>query len=81
MRFVPLAFLALPALLAKPAAAHPGHIADVAGHDHWVFGAGLAAIAGAALVAWLKGGRRDGEAHAEERAEEEEAAGDEEARA
>jgi hypothetical protein len=76
------ALIATAILAPLPAAAHPGHIADVAGHDHWVFGAGLAAIAGAALVAWLKGGRRDREAHAEERAEEEEAAaGDEEARA
>jgi hypothetical protein len=47
------------ALLAGPAAAHPGHIADVAGHDHWTLGAGLGAIAAAGVLAWIKGRRKD----------------------
>ncbi|QQA43194.1 DUF6732 family protein [Pelagovum pacificum] len=36
-------------LLAQPALAHPGHIAEVAGHGHWIaLGAiGLAAVVGA----------------------------------
>lgn len=37
------------------AAAHPGHLADLAGHDHWVAGAaiGLAILTG--LYGALKG--------------------------
>lgn len=36
------------ALWGSAAAAHPGHLAGVAGHDHWVAGAaiGLAILAG-----------------------------------
>lgn len=52
------------ALSAGSAAAHPGHVADLAGHDHWALGLGLGAIAGAAVIAWLKGGRRDEEPEA-----------------
>ncbi len=54
------------------ALAHPGHLADAAGHDHWVAGiaiglAGLAAIWGA-----LKGKKeKDAAAEAEEELEEE----------
>ncbi|WP_299647815.1 DUF6732 family protein [uncultured Jannaschia sp.] len=58
MRFLPFF------LLATPASAHVGHIGDMAGHDHWVLGAGLGAIAGAAVLGWLKGGR-DGKKEAE----------------
>lgn len=41
--------------IGQAAAAHPGHLADVAGHDHWVAGAaiGLAVLAG--LWGALKG--------------------------
>ncbi|WP_037293133.1 DUF6732 family protein [Roseobacter sp. CCS2] len=52
--------------------AHPGHLADVAGHDHWAAGiaiglAGLAAIWGA-----MKGKKeREAEANSEEELEEE----------
>ncbi|MEL7179069.1 MAG: DUF6732 family protein [Pseudomonadota bacterium] len=54
------------------AMAHPGHLADVAGHDHWAAGiaiglAGLAAIWGA-----LKGKKaEEADAKAEEELEEE----------
>jgi len=61
--------LSLCALLcAGPARAHPGHLADLAGHDHWAAGAaiGLAVVIG--LLGALKG-RKDEE---EETAEEEE---------
>ena len=61
--------LSLFALLwALPANAHPGHLADLAGHDHWVAGAaiGIAAVIG--LLGALKG-RKD---EAGELAEEEE---------
>lgn len=38
---------------ASAAAAHPGHIAEVAGHAHWI---GLAAAGAAAVLAgWLAG--------------------------
>lgn len=63
MRFLPLG------LLATPAAAHTGHIADLGGHDHWVLGVGLGVIAGAAVLGWLKGGKRDEEEPEEDAAE------------
>jgi hypothetical protein len=44
-------------LIAAPAGAHPGHIETVAGHDHWVLGATLGTLAGAAVIAWVKGRR------------------------
>ena len=47
-----------------PARAHGGHIADLGGHDHWVLGVGLGVIAGAAVLGWLKGGRKKPEAEA-----------------
>ncbi len=38
---------------ASGAAADPGHVAEVAGHSHWI---GLAAAGGAAVLAgWLAG--------------------------
>ena len=52
MRFLPFLLLA-----ATPASAHVGHLGELAGHDHWVLGAGIGAIAGAAVLGWLKGGR------------------------
>lgn len=46
-----LSILALSAMMSGAASAHPGHIADVAGHSHWL---GWAAVAGAGLLAaWL----------------------------
>lgn len=50
------------------AAAHPGHLIEIAGHNHWVGGAaiGLAILAG--LWGVLKGG---GDDDAEEEVEEE----------
>ncbi|WP_299812854.1 DUF6732 family protein [uncultured Jannaschia sp.] len=59
MRFLPFF------LLATPASAHVGHLGEFAGHDHWVLGAGLGAIAGAAVLGWLKGGRNEEEPEAE----------------
>ncbi|SDY78805.1 hypothetical protein SAMN05444004_103140 [Jannaschia faecimaris] len=65
MRFLPLIFLA------APAQAHTGHIADLGGHDHWTLGVGLGVIVGAAVLGWLKGGRK-GEEPEEDIADEEE---------
>lgn len=39
---------------------HAGHLGDLAGHDHWGLGLGLGAIAGAAVIGWLKG-RKQGD--------------------
>lgn len=49
--------LALPLLAASPAMAHPGHLAEVAGHGHWI---AVIAVAGAALaaLAGLRGRRK-----------------------
>lgn len=58
------------ALLAAPALAHPGHIADLAGHDHWVAGAAIGAAIAAAIWGHLKG-KKD-EEEIEEDAEPEE---------
>ena len=43
------------ALIAGPAVAHTGHLIEVAGHDHVLIGAALAAAAAAALWGALKG--------------------------
>lgn len=45
-------------LLASPALAHPGHLAGLAGHDHWVAGAaiGLAVLVG--IWGAVKGGKK-----------------------
>ncbi|MEL6586080.1 MAG: DUF6732 family protein [Pseudomonadota bacterium] len=66
MRFLPLLLLPL------PVQAHPGHLADLGGHDHWVLGVGLGVIAGAAVLGWLKGSKDkdDTEATEDETAEE-----------
>lgn len=58
-------------LTGSVAAAHPGHWAEAAGHDHWIAGvaiglAGLAAIWGA-----LKGKKAEEDVAAEEDLEEE----------
>lgn len=60
-------------LLAAPASAHTGHIADLGGHDHWALGIGLGVIAGAAVLGWLKGGKKE-EPEEEEAVEEEQPA-------
>ena len=58
----------IPAILvsASPAHAHSGHLGTLAGHDHWVLGLGLGALAGAAAVAWAKGRRAKADREAEE---------------
>jgi len=58
MRILTFLLLAAPA----PAFAHVGHVAEVAGHAHWI---GLAAGLGAAVLgAWLAGQKSDDEAEA-----------------
>lgn len=55
-------------LMAAPGAAlaHPGHMAGLAGHDHWVAGAAIGLAIALGLWGALKGGRKDDEATAEE---------------
>ncbi len=54
------------------AAAHPGHWADVAGHDHWVAGAAIGLAGLAAIWGALKGKKAKEEtAEAEDALEEE----------
>lgn len=53
------------------AAAHPGHWADIAGHDHWVAGAAIGLAGLAAIWGALKGKKAQKEAETEEEMEEE----------
>jgi putative Mn2+ efflux pump MntP len=52
------------------AAAHPGHWADLAGHDHWVAGAAIGLAGLAAIWGALKG-KKAKEEEPEEELEEE----------
>lgn len=45
-------------LIAGPAAAHPGHLAEVAGHGHWLGAAAIGAAIAIGLWQALKG-RKD----------------------
>ena len=56
-------------MMAAPAFAHPTHIIEVAGHNHWL---GLAAIAAAAAVALWQAKKSKGQEAAEEDETEEE---------
>lgn len=55
-KFALILFTVLP----LPAAAHPGHIATVAGHNHWVAGVAIGAAVAVAVWGLLKG-RKDKE--------------------
>jgi len=63
MTFPRLTFAAL--FVAGPALAHPGHIADAAGHDHWIALGALGVAIGLAVWAGLRG-RKGKTAEAEE---------------
>ena len=52
MRILTLVFLVL---CAGPAAADPGHLAEVAGHSHWVAGAAIGLAIALGLGGILKG--------------------------
>ena len=64
MRLMTLALI----LTATGAAAHPGHLVDAAGHNHWVAGIALGA-AGIAIALGAIKGRRE-KKKAEPKAEE-----------
>ncbi len=59
------------AVLASPAMAHPIHIADLAGHNHWAALAGLSVVALAALLAKRKEKSEAQEAEDEDEIEDE----------
>ena len=66
------AFLSLTLIFAGSAAvAHPGHWADVAGHDHWVAGAAIGLAGLAAIWGALKGKKAEKDARFDEEPEEE----------
>ena len=67
------------ALAASPAGAHPGHLVEVAGHNHWLAGAALGAAAVIGAWAAIRGLRRPaaGAAEPEPEAEGAEALGQE----
>lgn len=68
------AFLSLTLILTgSAAAAHTGHWADVAGHDHWVAGAAIGLAGLAAIWGALKGKNAEKEEAPEEDLEEESA--------
>jgi ADP-ribosylglycohydrolase len=62
-------FTVLFCLMPMPAFAHIGHLADAAGHDHWI--ALAAAAAAAAAAAWGMRGRKDEDEEACEECDEE----------
>lgn len=64
-------------LLASAAEAHPGHLTDLAGHDHWVAGAAIGLAIALGLYGALKGKSSDAKATTEAEAETTEDAGDE----
>lgn len=48
-----------------PAIAHPGHMIEVAGHNHWLAGVAIGAAIGIALWGFAKGKKQDPEAEKE----------------
>lgn len=51
---------AILAATAVPALAHPGHMAGLAGHDHWVAGAAIGTAIAVGVWGVLKGRRKSG---------------------
>ena len=47
-------------LLPAPAWAHLGHLEAMAGHDHWIIAAAIAAVLAAGAVGALKGSQAQG---------------------
>jgi len=60
---------AILALSATQAMAHPGHLGELAGHDHWVAGIAIGAAVGIGLWGALKERRKRGKKAAPERGE------------
>ena len=45
-------------ITASAAHAHPGHLAGLAGHDHWVAGAAIGAAIAIGILSVLKGRKK-----------------------
>ncbi|ATG48696.1 hypothetical protein CEW89_14685 [Celeribacter ethanolicus] len=45
--------------LATPALAHPGHLGEMAGHNHWLAGAAIGAAIAIAIWGAIKGKKED----------------------
>lgn len=58
-------------VFASAAQAHPGHLADVAGHDHWVAGAAIGLAILTSIYGALKGRKEKADAEAAEAEEHE----------
>lgn len=56
-------------LFAAPALAHPGHIGEMAGHNHWLAGAAIGAAIAIAIWGAIKGKKEDEAAEAESEVE------------
>ncbi len=71
MRHLPALTPAALIALAWPgaAAAHAGHLTDLAGHDHWVAGAAIGVAIALGLWGALKGGGDEASADASSEAE------------
>ncbi|ABV91919.1 hypothetical protein Dshi_0170 [Dinoroseobacter shibae DFL 12 = DSM 16493] len=70
MPLLPLYCLAvLAGMSAAPALAHPGHLAGLAGHDHWVAGAAIGAAIAIGLFGALKGRKSRADHQPEEAAD------------
>jgi len=52
---LPACSLGFLAAATAPAPAHPGHLADMAGHDHWVAGAAIGLAIALGVYGALKG--------------------------
>lgn len=59
-------------LLGTPAFAHPGHLAEVAGHGHWLGAAAIGAAIAIGLYAGLNGRKSRAEKASEEEAADQE---------
>ncbi|MEL7254490.1 MAG: DUF6732 family protein [Pseudomonadota bacterium] len=57
------------AMLGTPVFAHPGHLAEVAGHGHWLGAAALGAAIAIGLYAGLKGRKTKAEDSVEDAGE------------
>ncbi|SFK13457.1 DUF6732 family protein [Celeribacter neptunius] len=50
---------ALFTMIAMPALAHPGHIGEIAGHNHWLAGAAIGAAIAIAIWGAIKGKKEE----------------------
>lgn len=47
--------------LAAPATAHPGHLIELGGHDHWIAGIAIGVAIGAAIWGAVRGKKPEAE--------------------